>query len=402
MRRIPFWSILFGLLVASSLRAVEIATGMMLGLRYDPDAFYFRTAENPAWRKTYTGKGYRGEARGKLMNVRLAQALFEDEWLSERPFDAAANTARVIDALDFYKRHGVLAISVGLQGADPGYAPNVNGITRQSGPQYGRSGGTLVSAFRPDGSLKPAWLARLESLLRAADQRGMFVCLIYFYPGLDVVFDSPETIEAGARQMTDWLIDHKFRNVIIDVADEWDAPGQKWDQSDYIPQNVGGMIERIRERFQAKRADFTLPIGASASGRMLYPASLAEISDVVLLHGNGRAPAEKADRAQQYKAYQRPLLMTGDDNGRETTLSHLAREQASCEAFFRHGAGWGYTPWVQAERFPFYYLPGPSPDFTDQTPVAERDRAYFHAVLDAMARFVLEKPPEGKKWKSKP
>jgi hypothetical protein len=28
-----------------------------------------------------------------------------------------------------------------------------------------------VSAFRPDGSLKPDWLARLERLLRAADQR---------------------------------------------------------------------------------------------------------------------------------------------------------------------------------------------------------------------------------------
>jgi hypothetical protein len=32
-----------------------------------------------------------------------------------------------------------------------------------------------VSAFRPDGSLKPDWLARLERLLRAADQRGMFI-----------------------------------------------------------------------------------------------------------------------------------------------------------------------------------------------------------------------------------
>ena len=28
-----------------------------------------------------------------------------------------------------------------------------------------------MSAFRPDGSLKPDWLARLERLLRAADQR---------------------------------------------------------------------------------------------------------------------------------------------------------------------------------------------------------------------------------------
>ena len=392
-------STLFCLLGPAVLPAAEIATGGMLGLHYDPEAFYSRSAGDPAWRKTYVGKGYRPEARGKIMNVRLAQALFEDEWLTEQPFDAARNTAQVIEALDFYKRHGVLGITVSLQGGDPGYSKNINGVGRQSGFRFGRSGGTLVSAFRADGTLKPGWLTRLESLLRAADDRGMFVCLIFFSQGQDVLFDGPEAIEAGARQMTDWLIDHKFRNVLIDVADEWDLQGDKWDQTDYIPQNVGGMIERIRERFQAKKADFTLPIGASSSGTMLYPASLAETSDVVMLHGNGRTPADKSARAQQYRTYRRPLLMTADDNGRATTQANLAIEQASCEAFFHHGAGWGYAPWEQAERFPFSYMPGLSPEFNDQTPPAERNPAYFHAVLDSIARLVLEKPPEGKKWK---
>jgi len=383
----------------AELLAVEIATGGMLGPRYDSEAFYFRSPSDATWRKTYTGKGYRSEARGKLMNVRLAQALFDDEWLTESPFDPARNTAQAIQALDFLKSHGVLGITVSLQGGDPGYAKEVNGIARQNGVRFGRSGGTLVSAFRADGSLKPEWLSRLESILRATDERGIFVCLIYFYPGQDVLFDGPEAMEAGARQITDWLIDHKFRNVVIDVADEWDAQGEKWDQSDYIPQNVGGMVERIRERFQAKKADFTLPIGASTSGSMLYPASLAESSDVVLLHGNGREPSEKSARAQQYKPYRRPLLMTEDDNGREPTTAHLAKEQASCEAFFHHGAGWGYTPWAQSERFPFSYMPGPNAEVTDQLSAAERGPAYMHAVLDSIARLVLEKPPEGKKWK---
>lgn len=378
---------------------MEIATGSMLGLRYDQHAFYYRTPGNSTWRKTYTDKGYRREAKGKLMNLRLAQALFDDEWLFERPFDAARNTDQVIEALAFYKRHGVLAINVSMQGGNPGYSTEANGIARQNGARHGRKEGLLVSGFRSNGSLKPEWLARLEKLLRAADSQEMVVCLMYFYQGQDEVLEGPEAIEAAARNLTDWLIEKKFRNVIIDVANEWDIQGHLWDHAEYIPLNIAGLIERIRERFQVKKADYVLPIGASTGGQMLYPASLAEVVDVILLHGNGRGPAEKIERARQYQHYDRALLMNEDDNGRETTLANLAKERASCDAFFQNGAGWGYMPWVQAQRFPFQYMPGPSVEVSDAMSPAERDRAYFHAVLEHMARLVLSKPPEGGKWK---
>jgi len=376
---------------------MEIATGSMLGPRYDPRAFYYRTPDNQAWRKTYTDRGFRREARGKLMNLRLAQALFDDERLSERPFDPARNTAQVIEALDFYKRHGVLAINVSLQGGNPGYSQEANGVSRENGYKYGPDRGMLVSAFGPDGSLKKEWMARLESLVRAAGQRGMVVCLMYFYQGQDEVLDTPEAIEAAAGKATDWLIDKKFRNVIIDVANEWDIQGDRWDHSGYIPQNIAGLVERIRERFQTRKADFALPIGASTGGQMLYPASLAEVCDLVILHGNGRTPAEKVERARQYGEYRRPLWMNEDDNGRETTRANFSKEIASGDAFFRLGAGWGYMPWVQAQRFPFRYLPGTSAEFHDQMPAQERDPAYFHAVLDHIAGLVLSKPPEPRK-----
>lgn len=397
MSRLGFLISLFCCL--GELGAMEIATGSMLGPRYDQRALYFRTPDNQAWRKTYTGKGYRREARGKLLNLRLAQAIFHDEWLAEKPFDPERNTTQVIEALDFYQRHGVLAVSVSLQGGNPGYSAEVSGIRRQNGARYGKEGGLLVSAFRPDGSLKPEWMSRLERLLRAADQRGMVVCLMYFYQGQDEVLDSPEAIEAAARNATDWLIDHKFRNVIIDVANEWDLQGDAWDHSEYIPQNIAGVVERIRERFQAKRADFTLPIGASTAGRMVYPASLAQVCDLVLLHGNHRTPAEKTEKLQAFKNLTVPVLMNEDDNGRESTRANLANELASCDTLFQNTAGWGYMPWVQAQRFPFRFQPGPSAQFTDQTPVGERDLAYFHAVLDHIARLVLEKNPDGGKWK---
>ena len=42
------------------------------------------------------------------------------------------------------------------------------------------------------------------------------------------------TIHRAARNITEWLIEKKFRNVIIDIANEWDLPGEHWDFASYI------------------------------------------------------------------------------------------------------------------------------------------------------------------------
>jgi hypothetical protein len=378
---------------AAVLDATEISTGFLLGPRYDQRAFYIRQGSGATWQKTYTGPEYRRQAEGKLMNLRLAQALFHDEWMKERPFDPEDNTDAVIRALDFYRSHGVLMINVCLQGGQAGYDKSVNGIDRQNGHRYGPEKGTYVSAFRPDGSLKPAWLGRLARLLQAADRKGMVVNLMYFYQGQDEQFESTDAIHNATANITDWLIENKFRNVIIDVANEWDLSGQRWDFDSYIPQNTVRLVDDIRERFQLRRVDYALPVSVSSDGRMNYPESLAEVVDYVLIHGNGRTAEQKSDRLAALRKLPRPVLMNEDDNGRATTLANLAKELASCDILFQRGAGWGYMPWVQAQRFPFRYLPADSAEFTDATPEAQRDMAYFHAVLDHIARLVLARFP---------
>jgi len=381
--------------LATALSAAEISTGAMLGPGYDPRAFYVREAGPPGpgnpWQKTYTGPAYRPEAQGKLMNLRLANALFLDEWMKERPFDPELNTASVIRALDFYKSHGILMINVSLQGAQAGYDKTVNGIDRENAYRLGPGRGMYVSAFRPDGSLKPDWLARLERLLRAANDRGMFVNLMYFFHGQDEQFRSTDAIHAAAVNITRWLVDHDFRNIIVDVANEYDLPGPQWDFKGYIPQNIIPLIDDVRECF--KHAGFTLPIGVSSDGRMRYPHSLEGQVDLLLLHGDGRDEQEKARRVVELKNIQRPVLMTEDDNGRATTREHLAGDLASCDIFFNGAAGWGYLPWIQAQRFPFRYLPAVPAEVRDDMPEPERDMAYFHAVLDHIAALTLREPP---------
>ncbi len=383
------------ILACLSLAAAEIATGKMLGPGYDARSFYVRATASDPWRKTYTGPRFRPEAAGRLMNLRLAQALFDDEWLTEAAFDPEANTDRVIAALDTYKQHGVLAINVSLQGGNAGYGREAAAIRRQNGAKYGPGKGLLVSAFVPDGSLKPAWMQRLLKLQRALDRRGMALGLMYFYQGQDEVLQDVEAIRRATVNATDWLIDHDCRNVIIDLANEHDING--WDHDRYIAAHIGELIELARSRFAAKRAAFRLPIGSSTGGSMKVFDGARDHADLTIVHGNGRHSQEKLRRVEalcQDPRMPGPIYMNEDDNGRDSTEENFLREVASADAVFRSGGSWGYMPWRQAQMFPFaYYLPRAGGEVRNELPVGERDQAYFRAVLEHIRGLVYRDAP---------
>lgn len=129
---------------AVALAGTEIATGKMRGKGYNPPAFYIRDAPSKQWVKTYTGPQYDAQASGRLMNLRIGQAVVHDEWLTEAAFDPEAHTGRVIAGLDTYKQHGILAVNVSLQRANPEYrlmifpfkhvAPAANSMPRDDMP----------------------------------------------------------------------------------------------------------------------------------------------------------------------------------------------------------------------------------------------------------------------------
>jgi hypothetical protein len=369
------------LLGAGCAHAVEIATGKMLGPGFDQRSFYLREGTGP-WHKTYSGNGYRPEATGRLMNLRIAQALFQDEYLTEIPFDAQANTRRVIEALDTYQRHGILAINVSLQGGHMHYE-HEGRIKRDVAANFGPGKGSLVSAFRPDGSLKAEWMDRLLMLQQALDKRGMVLNLIYFYISQVDVLESPNAIDQAVRNITDWLIDHNCHNVMIEIANEYDI----FDQNPYITNEMGHLIELAREQFKVKKASFRLPISASAlrdKNMQLYPAVL-EHGDLFTIHGNERRPDRKREWVAALVADLKvpgPVYMDEDDNGREqTTQEILAKELASCDAVFQAGGSWGYMPWLQAQVFPFRIF----------NPVgSDRDNSYFQEVLEHIRELVIE------------
>ncbi|MDZ4798453.1 MAG: hypothetical protein SGI92_09850 [Bryobacteraceae bacterium] len=388
------------LAVAGTASATEIATGKMLGKGYDARAFYTRSAGK--WVKTYTGPQYKPEAAGRLMNLRIGQAVVHDEWLTEASFDPEAHTTRVIAALDAYKQHGILAINVSLQGANPEYQLSNGVVKRDRHYKLGPGKGMHTSAFRPDGSLKPEWMSRTLRLARELDRRGMILNLIYFYGYQDEIFPDTTSIDKAAVNATDSLIDNKLRNVIIEIANESD--GAAYDHDKYIHLQMGKLIQLIRSRFTARKAGYTLPISASTLGgnNMRVYEGVQQYADYTAIHGNHLSPEAKAKRLAELAAdpsVPGPIYMNEDNNGRDnngrdTTLANLKLELAACDAVFNAGGSWGYMPWRQLQIFPFRHIaPAASATVRDDMPVDQRDPAYFKAVLDHIASRVLKSKP---------
>ena len=380
MFRTLLFSALLLSVAAPGLPAIEIATGKMLGPRYDQRAFYVREPGSQ-WQKTYTGPQYRPEAAGRLMNLRIAQALFHDEWLTEGTVDPDQNTDRVIAALDTYRKHGILAINVSLQCGNPGYNREVPEIKRANAAKAGPGKGFLCSAFLPDGAMKPAWQQRLLRLARALDERGMILDLMYFYQSQDEVLKDPQAIRNAVRNATDFLIDNNLRNVIIEIANEQDVRG--WDHELYIERDMGELMEIARERFLLKNAPFRLPITASSGPSMKLFDSTTVHADLTVIHGNNRRIEEKFSRTKTLYGHPLapgPILMNEDDNGRETSEENLRNELASCDAVWDGGGSWGYMPWRQTQMYPFRYY-DPAGD--------SQDERYFRAVLEHIRKKVF-------------
>ena len=119
-------------------------------------------------RPTYRGRTWQGhKVEGLLLNSRMVQATFDDlnpetrsrwSYPDTNSWDADRNTREFIAALPAWRRHGLLAITVNLQGGSP------QGYSREQ-PWHN-------SAFTASGELRPEYFDRLGRVLNAADQLG--------------------------------------------------------------------------------------------------------------------------------------------------------------------------------------------------------------------------------------
>jgi hypothetical protein len=151
------------------------------------------------------------------------------------------------------------------------------------------------NSFQADGVLKSDARADLARFLQAADEHGLIVQLVLFHPAQDEQFESTEAIVNAARHIADFLIDTGRRNVILTVAANWREAG--WDFDHFVAEKMPLLMEAIRERYQARRTDFTAPLATSFESENEVSPQLLEASDILLFRAAAAGvPTRRVER----------------------------------------------------------------------------------------------------------
>jgi CubicO group peptidase (beta-lactamase class C family) len=261
-------------------------------------------------------------AEGLLMNVRMVNAVFEDR--TKHPeFDPDANTARFISRIPDYSAHGMNAFTICLQGGMPGYE------------------GAANSAFEPDGSLRPAYLARVERVIRACDQHGIAVILGLYYQRQSAILKNETAVRAGVVNAARWVREHGFENVLLEIANEY--PHKCFAHA--LIRDPKTQAELIR---LARQTAPGLLVSASGYGDGRIDPEVAEAADFLLPHWNGTRADQILERLESLRKFGKPIVANEDD---KTGADAVAALRISVE----HGAGYGLMLERHNQSFPFHF-----------------------------------------------
>jgi hypothetical protein len=149
------------------------------------------------------------------MNSRMVQGVFDDlnpatagRWAypDTKRWDPARNTREFVAAMPEWRKHGLLAFTINLQGGSPqGYSKDQ--------PWHN-------SAFTPAGGLRNDYFNRLRTILDKADELGMVAIVGLFYFGQDERLTDDAAVTQGVDNALDWLAVQGYRNVLVEVNNE--------------------------------------------------------------------------------------------------------------------------------------------------------------------------------------
>jgi hypothetical protein len=279
---------------------------------------------------TYAGRTWREQRiEGLLLNARMVQATFDDlnpathgRWVypDTGEWDAERNLGEFVSMLPEYRRRGLAAVTVNLQGGSP--------------EGYSREQPWENSGFAPDGALRPKYAERMRRVVDAADACGMIVIVGYFYQGQDERLRDEAAVVRAVDEATRFLLEHGRRNVLVEINNECDT---RYEHSILQPHRVHELVQRVQSASERH-----LLVSTSYGGRGRVPdTDVLRAADFVLLHGNGTADpaliAAQVDRTRALPEYRgQPIVFNEDDHFDfdQPTNNFLA-------AISRH-ASWGY------------------------------------------------------------
>lgn len=282
-------------------------------------------------RPTYAGRSWNGHSiEGLLLNSRMVQGIFDDlnsetanQWAypDSGKWDAERNTREFIAAMPEWRKHGLLAITLNLQGGSPqGYSKDQ--------PWHN-------SAITDDGELRPEYMARLGRILDKADELGMVAILGLFYFGQDQRLKDEAAVLKATDNAVDWVLNRGDRNVLIEVNNESNV---RYDHTILKPERVHELIERVKAR---QRDGRRLLVGTSYGGGTIPKENVIRASDFLLLHGNGvndpKRIAEMVKATRRVPGYRpMPILFNEDDH------FDFDKPENNFTAAIGEYASWGY------------------------------------------------------------
>jgi hypothetical protein len=251
---------------------------------------------------------FRGaKAEGRLMNVRMVNAVFEDT--KRHGFDPEANTEWFVQHVPDYVRHGVWAFTINLQGGMPGYEGAVN------------------SAFDAEDNLRGAYLRRVRRVIEACDRERAVVILGCFYQRQDQLLKDEGAVRAGVVNVAQWVKGCGFSNVVLEVANEFGHGGF----GHRLLKTAAGQVELIG---LAKKTHPGLLVSTSGLGDGTVPKEVGRAADFLLVHFNGTRVEDMPARIKALRGFGKPVVCNEDAKVGEAG----ARAAAVCVA---HGASGG-------------------------------------------------------------
>ena len=281
---------------------------------------------------TYAGRYWqRQRIEGLLLNSRMVQATFDDAndetrglwaYADTGKWDAQRNTREFIAAMPEWRSHGLMAITLNLQGGSP--------------QGYSRTQPWHNSAILADGSLDGPTMDRLAQVLDAADRLRMVVILGVFYFGQDERVTDETAVQRAVDETIDWLFEKGYQHVLLEINNECNV--NRYQHAILRADRVHELIERAQKRTQAGRRFL---VGTSYGGNKVPEEKVVRCSDFLLLHGNGVSRPERiAEMVRQSRAVPgyspKPIVFNEDDHfGFDKPLNNFT-------AAISEYASWGF------------------------------------------------------------
>ena len=278
-------------------------------------------------------KGSSPDVHGLLMNARFIQGIFDDKAAPERfarfgwdKWDPERNTDELIKALPEWYAYGLRAFTVSLQGGMPVFTIENSSINN--------------NPFSEDGkTIDPAYLKRLDRLIRGADEIGMVVIVSILYQGQVNRMKDGAVIRNSVRTASEWLKNQGFTNVIIEIANEHTVGNF---QQRPLVYSVEGMTTLMEI---AKEASGGIPVGCSGGGIQMHKG-VAEYSDVILIHGNSSRKEDYHQFVKRVKSWDldKPIVCNEDS----PLITQL-------DVAFDTRTSWGYYNNLSKQEPPVYW-----------------------------------------------